>query len=617
MFTREAFHKRDCCILPLHADKLYADIHTRHMVQRLINFSKDSIFKMSSFDNLLLKFDETLTSILADWDIYSTSIVAVIVVVFAYQVFTRRDPDVHPMLLERQAQRSPVRNKGESAVYRSQSSPHGMELNTGLNVRDPGINKWARGRDGDLRDIWRRAISGPTGDDGAPKAERGRIMTVLGTEQIIEHNLGMSLENGHNMLCKLAKLHIDEMSRQVAIIGKQIKRQGGDRVAIYLPNSIEFLITLFACSFHGLTPILLPYDQPSTTILSMIKRSKPDTMIAAAGSLPFDTVTKGYPALRQLIWVVDEGSKHLDWDEVPKGTGGAVNVLTWQEIIEDQKSSVAELPPLDPKDKPKNLVTFWQSKEADDGELVEFSQANLVSAISAQLSSIPVNQRIGLSDLFLPADSLSTVYPLAMTLASLYYNSSLALNSVAGRNTTIEAATQGIAPTIIVASASTFSKAHAESSRKLSSPLNKIVHMSQTRSLTQEGVMPSRTMFTRFNDSVRPAIGTNPGRLRLLFISEQAGGNSPPLSSKDLSDLRIFTGARITYALTGPRVAGAVAQTSFYDYRVDSNGSGKHSHFGPPLSSVEVLLRDTKDHKTTASSIVGEVCCSQAYRNHS
>ena len=418
------------------------------------------------------------------------------------------------------------------------------------------------------------------------------------------------------MHCKLAKLHIDEISRQVAIIGKQIKQQGGNRVAIYLPNSIEFLITLFACSFHGLTPILLPYDQPSANILSMLKRSEPDTMIAAVGSLPFDAVTKEYPALRQLVWVVDEGSKHLDWDEVPKGTGGAINVLTWQEIIEDQKSSVAELPPLDPKDKPKNLVAFWKSKQVDDGELVEYSQANLVSAISAQLSSIPVNQRIGPSDLFLPADSLSTVYPLTMTLASLYYNSSVALNSVAGRDTIIEAATQGIAPTIVVASASTFSKAHAEFSRKLSSPIHKIVHMSQTRSLTQDGVMPSRTMFTRFNDSVRPVIGTTPGKLRLLFISEQAGGDSPPLSSKDLSDLRIFTGARIIYALTGPRVAGAVAQTSFYDYRVDPKDSGKYSHFGPPLSSVEVLLRDTKDHKTTANSVVGEVCRSQVYGNH-
>jgi hypothetical protein len=354
--------------------------------------------------------------------------------------------------------------------------------------------------------------------------------------------------------------------------------------------------------------VLLPYDQPFDTIISMLKRSKPDTLIAAVGSLPFDVVTKEYTGLRQIIWVVDEGSRHMDWDEVPKGTGGAVNVLTWQEIIEDQKSSAAELPPLDLKDVPQNLMAFWQSKQVDNGQLVEYSQANLVSAVSAQLSSIPVNQRISTSDLFLPADSLSTVYPLVMTLAALYYNSSLALNSVAGRSATIEAATQGIAPTIIVASASTFSRAHSEASRKLTSPVNKMVHWLQTRSLTQEGVMPADNMLTRINNSLRPAIGTTPGKLRLLFISEQAGGDSPPLSSKDLSDLRIFTGARVIYALTGLKVAGAVAQTSLYDYRVDQNDSGKYSHFGPPVNSVEVLLRDTQDHKTTDDSAVGEVC---------
>jgi hypothetical protein len=138
---------------------------------------------------MMLKLDETLTNILGDWDIYSTTIATTILVFFAYQVFTRRDPDAHPMLLERQAHASAVRNPGESAVYRSQSSSHGMELNTGLNVRDPGISKWARGRDGDLRDIWRRVVDGPIDDSGNSKGERGRIVTILGSENVIEHNL--------------------------------------------------------------------------------------------------------------------------------------------------------------------------------------------------------------------------------------------------------------------------------------------------------------------------------------------------------------------------------------------------------------------------------------------
>lgn len=64
-----------------------------------------------------------------------------------------------------------------------------MSLNVGLNVKDPGASKWSRGRDGDLRDVWRQAIRGTT-EEGKPSA-KGKILTVLGEEKVIEHKLGM------------------------------------------------------------------------------------------------------------------------------------------------------------------------------------------------------------------------------------------------------------------------------------------------------------------------------------------------------------------------------------------------------------------------------------------
>jgi hypothetical protein len=220
---------------------------------------------------------------------------------------------------------------------------------------------------------------------------------------------------------------------------------------------------------------------------------------------------------------------------------------------------------------------------------------------------MPVTQRMSPSDLFLPINSLSTVYPLVMTLTALYCNSSLALHSVAGPNARFYEATQSIAPTVVVVSASTLSQMRKEAVQRMSSPIVKAAHWIQTRSLTQDGVMPVATVLSRLNDSTRPAIGTTPGKLRAVFVSEEAGGDSPALSSLDLSDLRVLTGARVVYALTAAKVAGAVSQTSFYDYRI-SNDTGKHCHFGPPVSSVEILLRDTKDHKTTDTLAVGEVC---------
>jgi hypothetical protein len=362
------------------------------------------------------------------------------------------------------------------------------------------------------------------------------------------------------------------------------------------------LATLFACAYYDLTTILVPYDQPINKIIEFLLKSKADTVVAAVGSFPFDVITKSYPALRQLIWVVDEGSKHMDWNEIPTGTGGAVNVSTWQDIIQDQDANAgSELPLSDRKTELKSISAFWPT-----GELVEYSQANIIAGIAGQLTSIPTVQRITNTDLFLPADSLTSVYPLVLTLSALYSNASVALNSAASRSPDLVLASQGVAPTIMVTSSIILAKTHAETAAKMNSSLYQFVHWLQTRTLVQQGVMPLATMFSRFYDSLRPIIGTTPGKLRLIYVSEQLGAESAPLSAETLSDIRIYLGARTIYALTAAKVAGAITQTGLYDYRVDG-GSEKYSHFGVPVTSIEILFKDTEQYKTTDTVSSGEV----------
>lgn len=373
-------------------------------------------------------------------------------------------------------------------------------------------------------------------------------------------------------------------------------------MAIYLPNSIEFLTTLFSCAFYDLTVTLVPYDQPVEKIISLLHKAKADTVVAAVGSFPFEVISRSYSALEQLIWVVDEGSKHMDWNEVPKGTGGAINVSTWSEIIQDQEASAGkELPAADKNSEPKKVLALWPS-----GELVHFTHANIIAGIAGQLTSIPTTQRITHADLFLPVDSFSTIYPLVLTLAALYSNASVALNSVAGESADLVLATQGIAPSIIVVSASSLANTHTETADKLNTPLYNIVHWFQTRALVQDGVMPLASILSRIFDSFRPAIGNMPRKLRLIYVSEKAGVKTTPLTSQILSDLRIYTGSRIIYALTCAKVAGAVTQTGLYDYRVGSDPETQ-SHFGAPVSSVEVFFKDSKQHKTTDKASAGDV----------
>ena len=148
---------------------------------------------MGAFDQLMMSFDEGVTGLFGQWNIYSTALFTVLTGFVTYTIYTRRDPDTHPLLLARQAQASAVRQEGESPVYRSQAAPHGMPLNSGLNVKDPGASRWARGRDGDLRDIWRQAIAGVQDEGAQNKGVTGRLLTVHGAHNVQEHSLGMFL----------------------------------------------------------------------------------------------------------------------------------------------------------------------------------------------------------------------------------------------------------------------------------------------------------------------------------------------------------------------------------------------------------------------------------------
>lgn len=144
---------------------------------------------MVTVEEYLVAADEMVAKVLSQWDLTSTALAGLLALFTAYLVLSQTQPDTHPMLLARQAQPSPVRQPGQSAVYRSHTSPHGLDLNHGLNVKDPGANNWGPGRNGDLRDVWRRVVQGKVDGDGQGKGVVGRIITVLGSEETIDHDL--------------------------------------------------------------------------------------------------------------------------------------------------------------------------------------------------------------------------------------------------------------------------------------------------------------------------------------------------------------------------------------------------------------------------------------------
>lgn len=373
---------------------------------------------------------------------------------------------------------------------------------------------------------------------------------------------------------------------------------------MYLPNSIELLVTLFACAFQkNITVVLLPFDVPDDELVSMLRRAAVDTVITATGSFPFDDIVKAYPALRQLIWVVDQGSAHMDWNEVPQGIGSSVSVATWQEIVRDAPEGAgADLPAVDTESTPADIVTFWPTKAGQPEDMIRFTQGNIVAGMAGQIAGLPTKDRLGPNDLVCPADSLTNIHTLIVTLAALYSNASVALNSVAGQTSDLGLATQGVSPTIVIAGPAALLRVHDQAMKKLGS-LGAASHYLATSSLTGKGILTTSNSLSGFAAAAKPTIGKDSSKLRLIYTAERVGAATPHLSPKILLDLRALTGSRLMYALSASKVAGAVSQTAFFDYRL-KEGKG---HFGAPTTSTEIFLKDMGSHVTTDDKVEGEV----------
>ena len=104
------------------------------------------------------------------------------------------------------------------------------------------------------------------------------------------------------------------------------------------------LLTPTAAAFYGLTPILIPPEQALDTLAGILTETRAEVLIAGAGALPLNELLQKYRSLKQVIWVVERTSRHMDWNEVPEGVGGKADIAVWHDIIDEKASTPAELP---------------------------------------------------------------------------------------------------------------------------------------------------------------------------------------------------------------------------------------------------------------------------------
>ena len=130
----------------------------------------------------------------------------------------------------------------------------------------------------------------------------------------------------------------------------------------------------------------MPYNQAPDSSKKLLGTGNFDTLIAEAGSVALETLLSKNKSVRRVIWVTKSGSSHLDWNEVPEGAGGKLDVSTWHDLVEEHKAGTSnEVPPLDKDNEAPPVYAFWPTK-AGTYDLVEYSQQ--VSRFEIELTAI-------------------------------------------------------------------------------------------------------------------------------------------------------------------------------------------------------------------------------------
>jgi len=194
---------------------------------------------------LLGELDIILLSLVSQADLLTSLLAVLIGLVVTYSLTWSRQPDVHPMILGRQSYVGRVRNINESPIYHSLDAPGGR-MRTGLGIRLAQDRPYAPARDGDLRHIWLVV----TGQAVFPTAATRLVQNKpAGTKQTIFTISGLG-----------AVRHVpDDVTREISAVGCYLRKCGSNRVAVYLPNSVELLATVFGTvEPHTIRPQLTP-----------------------------------------------------------------------------------------------------------------------------------------------------------------------------------------------------------------------------------------------------------------------------------------------------------------------------------------------------------------------
>ncbi|KAK9366946.1 hypothetical protein V1509DRAFT_628464 [Lipomyces kononenkoae] len=488
------------------------------------------------------------------WDLppITIGLASVVVLILGYRLVRHRYPDVHPFALYHQSSISPVRNSEESAIYRSTLTPFTYPLISGLNIREGHSF-----RDGDLRDIWNFAKNGKLG------------VFNKKSNEIVYHDYDTELT-------PLAHKVASRFNQYVPDVKK---------IGIYLPNSLENVVTFFAAAHYGITVVLLPLVSDMSELTRYLDISRPEILIFEDGLLDFAQLTLP-KSIQSVIVVAPSIRDHQKWkSQLSENAPSSITIHNWEDVVSSTSSIATSLEtPQEAFTGPAVVVPYTNS--LGKVESATFFHRNIVSAVAAQLRVIYKSECFRPADVVLTVESLQNMYARIMLLAAFTAGTNVVLCDMHSEEFDLEVL-RAINPTVMIVSTKSL-----HGLLDYTPGLITKMRLKRARGILASGNIPWPVLRLL-------------SKLRLVYTHEEqpvsqkqaktsnVNDKTSSLTSAQLSLLRALLGARVIYSLTNPRIAGPICQTHIYDYR----NLGPARVYGPLVPAVEAIVKDTEHLK--------------------
>ncbi|KAI9312077.1 hypothetical protein BX666DRAFT_2142523, partial [Dichotomocladium elegans] len=467
-----------------------------------------------------------------------------------------RGPDIHPLLLNTQADVSRVRYPGSSAIYRSRMFPNGSPL---LYTLDRSIRT--------LKEFYSAAFE---------KHRRNPLASVRDPSGSYSWETYETVDSRAKLL----------FSGLVGMAGLEPLSNGESAlVGIYASNSIDTFALEIACHSGGLVTVPISADAASSHLSHVLKNTGLKVLVVDAKLLERTlNVLRGSNMATKHIIVL--GAAAVDGQLQKSAESQGLNMITIDELCQKGEKEPVEQPSTDGD---TYASIYYSNFGHNNRGGVVLTHKNIVSVVASYHAILPPQQRITANDRLLHNFPIDNVFGhvlaavLCVSGGSIAFGEEVAEGDVKTDVSAVLAPAAALNPTIYASGAPFLAQVKESIESQYGNSFLFKRGLDKKKAHFEEGRLVADTKYDMlvFRDIRQKTFGK---KIRLLLVDNDE-------TRSDLASFfRAVLGTQVINVLNRPETSSTTVASMFYDYLADP------AAFGVPLPCNELKLEDLPDH---------------------